>query len=90
MILAILGSQSLDSLSFITDQKALEYVLGFPERPRIPFQQLYPASSPQAIDFLNRCIVFNPKDRISLDEALEHPYFSKVRNKAKETSIEPF
>lgn len=65
-------------------------MLGFPERPKIDFDTLYPASSADAIDFLDKCLVFNPKKRITLDEALLHPYFVKVRNRNKETSIAPF
>ena len=52
--------------------------MSFPERMKISFDQLYPASCPEAIDFINKCLKFNPKDRIRLDEALEHPYFAKV------------
>jgi mitogen-activated protein kinase 7 len=52
--------------------------MSFPERSKVSFEQLYPASSPEAIDFISKCLKFNPKDRIRLDEALEHPYFAKV------------
>jgi mitogen-activated protein kinase 1/3 len=33
---------------------------------------------------LNRTIVFNPRKRLKVDEALNHPLFSKVRDKKKE------
>jgi len=33
---------------------------------------------------LNKTIVFNPKKRLKVEEALNHPLFSKVRDKKKE------
>ena len=29
----------------------------------------------QAIDFLEKCLTFSPKRRITVIEALQHPYF---------------
>jgi len=41
---------------------------------------MYPGSSDLAIDFLEKILKFNPEQRLSLNEALEHPYFKEVRN----------
>lgn len=35
---------------------------------------------PEWADFLERTLVFNPKKRISIEEALAHPMFAKQRN----------
>jgi len=34
---------------------------------------------------LRKCLQFNPRKRITIDEAITHPYLSKVRDKTKET-----
>jgi serine/threonine protein kinase len=47
---------------------------------------LYPGAGEEAIDLLNRILVFNPYFRISIDEALAHPFFKKVRKTEKEVS----
>jgi serine/threonine protein kinase len=44
----------------------------------------YPAADEESIDFLNKILVFNPYFRISVDDCLAHPLFSKVRAKSKE------
>ena len=44
----------------------------------------YPGASSEALDFLSRVLVFNPYFRISLQECLDHPLFSQVRNIEKE------
>lgn len=71
-------------MEFVTDEKALEYLKSFTFKKRVDFRDLFPAATPECIDFLNKTLVFNPKHRITIDEALAHPLFDKVRDKNKE------
>lgn len=45
---------------------------------------MYPGAGEEAIDLLNRILVFNPYFRITVDEALTHPFFKKIRKQEKE------
>ncbi|ETW87697.1 hypothetical protein HETIRDRAFT_378853, partial [Heterobasidion irregulare TC 32-1] len=47
----------------------------WPRYPKIPFQQVLPKASLQAIDLLERLLQFDPAKRITAQEALQHPYF---------------
>lgn len=47
--------------------------------------QKFPGAPKEAIDFLNRILIFNPFFRITLDEALNHPLFEKVRRPQAES-----
>lgn len=67
--------------------KALEYLEQFPANPRANLQQKYPGSPPEAIDFLEKILIFNPYFRISLQQCLEHPLFSAIRNTEKEAIV---
>ena len=40
------------------------------------------------VDLLNRMLQFNPYFRISVDEALSHPFFTRVRKPHKELESE--
>lgn len=84
MIFAIIGTPAEEDASFVTDQKALEYLLTFQHVPKADLAAKYPGSSPEALDFLNKVLVFNPYFRISLKECLDHPLFSSVRNIERE------
>lgn len=70
----------------MTDQKALEYLDTFPVTEKVDLKNKYPAVDGDCLDFLNRVLIFNPYFRISVDECLNHPLFTKVRQSARETS----
>jgi mitogen-activated protein kinase 1/3 len=63
----------------VTDQKAIEYLDSFPPTPKAELCYKYPGAPKEAIDFLNKILVFNPYFRMSLDDALKHPLFDNVR-----------
>jgi len=71
-------------MDFVTDAKAIEYLKSFKKRKRVDFKEIYPGSTNDAIDLLTKTITFNPKQRLSLDEALAHPVFDAVRKKELE------
>lgn len=29
---------------------------------------------PNLIDFINKCLIYNPKDRLTAEQGLKHPY----------------
>ena len=87
IIFQIIGTPSESDKSFVTDLKALEYLEQFPGNPRANLQQKYPGSPPEAIDFLEKILVFNPYYRISLQQCLEHPMFAAMRNAEKEAIV---
>ncbi|KAA8917712.1 hypothetical protein TRICI_000151 [Trichomonascus ciferrii] len=73
-ILHILGTPTEETLRRIGSQRAQEYVRGLPYMPKIPFQQLFPHANPEALDLLEKMLAFDPMDRITVQDALEHPY----------------
>jgi mitogen-activated protein kinase 1/3 len=75
-------------MDFVTDAKAIEYLKSFPSKKRINLEDIYPGSTKESIDFLNKTIVFNPAKRLTIEEALKHPLFDKVRDVKKEISAD--
>jgi mitogen-activated protein kinase 1/3 len=59
----------------------------FPPRPKADLKKMYPGASEEAIDFLQKTLVFNPYFRITLEDCFKHPFFAKVRKEDKEKII---
>jgi serine/threonine protein kinase len=84
LIFGTLGSPSKEDLAFITNEKALDYIQSLERKSKIPFKQVYPSANPAACDLLEKMLQFNPNKRISVDEALAHPYLAGLHNPKKE------
>lgn len=81
MIFQVLGSPNEDDCAFVTDEKATKYLQSFKPGEREDLGTRYKGASAEAIDLLNKMLQFNPFFRISIEEALQHPVFQKIRNK---------
>ncbi|CAN9507167.1 unnamed protein product [Ophioblennius macclurei] len=60
-------------------------------KPQTPLAKLLPDVSPQALDFLEKILTFNPMDRLTAEEALAHPYMADYSFPLDEPiSLHPF
>lgn len=80
LIFSVLGTPSKSDMKFITNEKALEYIKSLKKLPKIPFNKIYKDANPLALDLLDKMLMFNPHERITVDEALAHPYFKSLHN----------
>jgi mitogen-activated protein kinase 1/3 len=85
VIFSVLGTPKEEDFEFVTDAKALEYLKSFPYKKPVDLNEIYPAASSEAIDLLKKCLQFDPRKRIAVDDAINHPFLSKIRDKTKET-----
>ena len=76
----MIGTPEKQEISHITDKKIQFYLSSFQKRPKKEFKTIFPAASDDAIDLLTRLLIFNPEDRITIEECLKHPFFDKVRH----------
>jgi serine/threonine protein kinase len=49
-----------------------------PRRPGKQFEKLFPTASPMAIDLLRKLLTFDASKRITVEEALRHPFLSSL------------
>jgi len=84
LIFNVLGTPSDDDMRFITNPKARNYIKSLKKRPPKPFKQIYKNATDAATDLMEKMLQFNPSRRISVDEALKHPYFKSLHNPKKE------
>ncbi|OIW00499.1 hypothetical protein TanjilG_24229 [Lupinus angustifolius] len=76
LIISVLGSQNESDLGFIDNPKARRFIRSLPYTRGRHFSQLYPQADPLAIDLLQKMLVFDPTKRITVLEALQHPYMN--------------
>ncbi|KAK6467694.1 mitogen-activated protein kinase 1 [Huso huso] len=90
-ILGILGSPTPDDLNCIINMKARNYLQSLPQKPKIPWNKLFPKADGKALDMLDRMLTFNPIKRITVEEALAHPYLEQYYDPTDEpVAEEPF
>lgn len=86
LIFSVLGTPSEEDMSFITNEKALDYIKGLKKQNKVAFADLYKDANVHALDLMEKMLTFNPRKRISVTEALAHPYFKALHNPSNEPS----
>ncbi|XP_031251602.1 mitogen-activated protein kinase homolog NTF6 [Pistacia vera] len=91
LITELLGSPDDSDLGFLRSDNARKYVKQLPHVPKQPFSLKFPSMSPLAIDLAEKMLVFDPAKRITVEEALNHPYLSSLHEINEEpTCLYPF
>ncbi|KAF7360309.1 Mitogen-activated protein kinase [Mycena venus] len=89
LILDVLGTPTLDEFYAITTRRSRDYIRALPFRKRRPFAQLFPNANPLAVDFLAKTLTFDPKKRITVEDALAHPYLEAYHDPDDEPVAPP-
>lgn len=79
-ILDVLGSPEERIIKKIGSDKAQAYVRSLPFKRTVPFRRLMPNADPQALDLLGKILTFDPTERVTVLEALEHPWLSSYHD----------
>ncbi|KAH1204737.1 Mitogen-activated protein kinase MMK2 [Glycine max] len=80
LITELIGSPDDASLGFLRSDNARRYVKQLPQYPKQNFSARFPTMSPGAVDLLEKMLIFDPNRRITVDEALSHPYMSPLHD----------
>eukprot|EP00466_Bigelowiella_natans_P016086 jgi/Bigna1/135804/aug1.31_g10512 len=80
LIIKVLGTPSKEDTEYIASAKAKAYVRNFPLQAGIPFRKLYPHATNEALDLLSKMLTFSPEKRITVDQALQHPFLEKLHD----------
>ncbi|CAN1157322.1 Mitogen-activated protein kinase 4 [Linum perenne] len=80
LITELIGSPDDNSLGFLRSDNARRYVRQLPQYPKQNFAARFPESSAGAVDLLEKMLVFDPNRRITVDEALCHPYLAPLHD----------
>jgi len=77
-ILEIIGTPEEDDLGWIQNQAGLKYIKSLPKKNRTVWKDLFPDANPDALDLLDKMLVWNPEQRPTAQECLNHPFFQDI------------
>lgn len=84
MIINIVGSIEELSSSMFAKYTDVFKQLGSNPDPQMKFENLFAAHSEEARDLLKRMLQIDPSKRITIDEALRHPYFASYEDELED------
>lgn len=77
MIFQVIGTP--DDISYITDERAKHYLKSFGKIQKTPFKSIFNYLPAEIEDFLQKTLKFNPNQRLTVMQAIEHPLFDDIR-----------
>lgn len=101
LIFGVLGTPTPSDYSAIRLARARKYIEGLPFQEPLDFTEMFNVHplrirrmgsapiNPLGIDLLKKLLVFNPFTRITVDQALEHPYLASYHDPQDEPTITP-
>ncbi|CAD8054978.1 unnamed protein product [Paramecium primaurelia] len=88
MFFNILGKPSDEELNqFVTNENAHSFLQTLPPKPKQPASNSVPYPDHKARDLLDQMLEINPKNRITAQKCLEHPFFESIRKQAEEITF---
>ncbi|RHZ13828.1 hypothetical protein DYB37_000919 [Aphanomyces astaci] len=90
LIVKFMGTPKVDEVEFVKNAKAQRFLAKLPIYKATKLADAFPAASDQAMDLLAHMLVFNPAKRISVLDALHHPYLEAFYDAADLVLSSPF
>nr|AAA59387.1 extracellular signal-regulated protein kinase [Dictyostelium discoideum] len=86
LIIETIGSPSEEDICNIANEQARQFIrsLNMGNQPKVNFANMFPKANPDAIDLLERMLYFDPSKRLTVEEALAHPYFQSLHDPSDE------
>jgi len=75
-----IGTPSSEDIQYINSARARRYIESLPPKAKVEMGTLFPAASEVLRDLLDRMLIFDPRRRITVEEALEHPYLTSLHD----------
>ena len=79
------GPETMDSIS---NDNAKKYIESLEKKEKMPINELVPFNSPEAQDLIDKLLDLNPITRLTVDEAIKHPYLESLHDPEDEPVFE--
>ncbi|KAJ0403808.1 hypothetical protein P43SY_003905 [Pythium insidiosum] len=83
VIFNVIGTPTENDIGNLGEVK--QYLRKLPKKEPRDLREMFPGAPVESLDLLKRMLAFNPDCRLSVDEALNHPFLAPVRRPQAET-----
>lgn len=84
LLTELLGTPTESDLRFIRNEDARRYLAQLPQHPRQSLSKVFPHVHPLAVDLVDKMLTLDPTKRITVEDALDHPYLARLHDVADE------
>ena len=83
---AYCGCKAQDCLAQCPSRTARRFVKGLGTKPKIPWKQVFRGKEyeEEELDLIEKMLTWNPDKRITVEQALEHPFMEKLHDPTDE------
>ncbi|XP_038260708.1 mitogen-activated protein kinase 7 isoform X2 [Dermochelys coriacea] len=89
LIMTVLGTPSAKVIHAIGADRVRAYIQSLPSRQPVPWESLYQQADRSALALLAKMLHFDPRERITVAEALKHPFVAKYHDPDDEPDCVP-
>lgn len=79
-VLKSTGMPSQEDIDAMNSPHCTKIFATIPPTKKISFESIFPTAAEDSIDLMKKLLKFNPAERLTVEEALEHPYVSQFHN----------
>ena len=83
-VLKATGMPTQEDLDSMSSPHCTKIFATIPPTKKVPLETIFPTAPEEAIDMMKKLLKFNPSDRLTVEEALKHPYVLEFHNPDKE------
>lgn len=84
LILDLLGKPTNEDIAAMGAPSDYSILNSLSCKKKYSFDQFFKGATPDCLDFIRRCLDFNPKKRLTIEQALKHPYVKQFHNPSEE------